>query len=141
MNERFYLRCFNEETGQFRTYRIDRMKKIKGGEVSKVKPPAEEKTQGFVVDVFPPERYEIVTFKIRRYLLDEMIEQLGDTVSSREDFDDPGYAVVRASCGINRQLYLWVMRYGDGLEIVSPKDIRKGFAEELKKVSDKYSYV
>ena len=35
--------------------------------------------------------------------------------------------------------YLWVMRYGDGLEIISPKDIRKEFAEELKKVSDKYS--
>ena len=29
--------------------------------------------------------------------------------------------------------YLWVMRYGDGLEIISPKDIRKEFAEELKK--------
>ena len=141
MNERFYLRCFNEETGQFRTYRIDRMKNIKGGEVSSVKPPTDEKPQGFVVDVFPPERFEIVTFKIRRYLLDEMIEQLGNTVSSREDFDDPEYAIIRASCGINRQFYLWVMRYGDGLEIISPKDIRKGFAEELKKVSDKYSDV
>ena len=51
MNERFYLRCFNEETEQFRTYR---MKNINGGEVSSVKPPTEEKPQGFVVDVFPP---------------------------------------------------------------------------------------
>lgn len=33
---------------------------------------------------------------------------------------------------------LWAMRYGDGLEIVSPKDIGKEFAEELKKVSGKY---
>ena len=57
MNERFYLRCFNEETGQLRTYRIDRMKIIKGGEVGSVKPPTEEKPQGFVVNVFPPERF------------------------------------------------------------------------------------
>ncbi|MBO4867448.1 MAG: WYL domain-containing protein [Ruminococcus sp.] len=133
MNERFYLQCFNEETWQLRTYRIDRMKNINGGEVSSVMPPADEKTQDFIVDVFPSERSEIVTFKIRRYLLEEMIEQLGDTVISREDFDDSEYAIVRANCGINRQFYLWVIRYGDGLEIVSPKDIRKGFAEELKK--------
>ncbi len=138
-NERFYLRCFNEETGQFRTYRIDRMKNIKCGEISKVKPPKIEKYQGFVVDVFPPKRFETVTFKIKNYLLDEMIEQLGDTVSSREDFDDPEYKIVRASCGINTQFYLWVMRYGDAVEITAPKDIRQEFAQELKKVSDKYS--
>ena len=141
MNERFYLRCFNEETEQFRTYRIDRMKNIRGVEVSKTKVPPIEKYPGFVVDVFPPDRFDIVTFKVRRYLLDEMIEQLGDTVSSREDFDDPEYAVVRANCGINRQFYLWVMRYGDGLEITAPKDVRAGFADELRKVSEKYSDV
>ena len=115
------------------------MKNIKCGEISKVKPPKIEKYQGFVVDVFPPKRFETVTFKIKNYLLDEMIEQLGDTVSSREDFDDPEYKIVRASCGINTQFYLWVMRYGDAVEITAPKDIRQEFAQELKKVSDKYS--
>jgi len=139
MNERFYLRCYNEETAQFRTYRIDRIKSIKGGEVSKTKPPQEPKAPGFVVDVFPVERFEIVTFKIKRYLLDEMLEQLGDTVSSRDDFDDADHAIVRATCGINKQFYLWVMRYGDGIEITAPKDIRQGFADELKKVSEIYA--
>lgn len=139
MNERFYLRCFNEETGQFRTYRIDRMKNIRGGDVSRTKVPPLEKYEGFVVDVFPPERFETVTFKVRRYLLDEMIEQLGDTVSSREDLEDTAYAVVRAKCGINRQFYLWVMRYGDGLEITAPKAVRRAFAQELKSLSKKYA--
>lgn len=139
MNERFYLRCYNEETSQLRTYRIDRMKNIRGGEVSLVKLPKNEKPRGFIVDVFPTERFEIVTFKVRRHLLDEMIEQLGDTVSSRDDLDNKDYAVVRANCGINRQFYLWVMRYGDGIEITAPKDIREGFAEEVKKVSQMYS--
>ncbi len=140
-NERFYLRCFNEETEQFRTYRVDRIKNILGGEVSKAKPPQEEKVRGFVADVFSIERFEIVTFKIKRYLLDEMLEQLGDTVSSRDDFDSKDYAVVRANCGINKQFYLWVMHYGDGIEITAPKDIRQGFAEEVKKVSEMYSDV
>ena len=139
MNERFYLRCFNEETLEFRNYRIDRIKSIKGGEVSKTKPPQEPKTPGFVADVSSINRFEIVTFKIKRYLLDEMLEQLGDTVSSRDDFDDAEHAIVRATCGINKQFYLWVMRYGDGIEIIAPKDIRQGFADELKKVSEMYS--
>lgn len=93
------------------------------------------------MDVFPPERFETVTFKVKRYLLDEMLEQLGDTVSSRDDFDDADHAIVRATCGINKQFYLWVMRYGDAIEITAPAENRKGFADELKKVSEMYSDV
>ena len=70
-----------------------------------------------------------------------MLEQLGDTVSSRDDFDDADHAIVRATCGINKQFYLWVMRYGDAIEITAPADIRQGFADELKKVSEIYSDV
>ncbi|MBR6874199.1 MAG: hypothetical protein IKN17_11910 [Ruminococcus sp.] len=47
-----------------------------------------------------------MTFKVKRYLLDEMLEQLVDTVSSRDDFDDAGHAIARAYCGINKQFYL-----------------------------------
>ena len=34
-NNRFYLKCYNEETEAWRTYRIDRMKNIESGEVSR----------------------------------------------------------------------------------------------------------
>ncbi|MBR6045137.1 MAG: WYL domain-containing protein [Ruminococcus sp.] len=138
-NERFYLHCFNLEKDMYWTYRIDRMRNIRSGEVSRKKLPPLEKYDGFVPDVFKPERFDTVTFKVRRYMLDEMIEQLGDTVSSREDFEDPGYAIVRAKCGINKQFYLWVMRYGDAIEITAPNDVRQGFAQELKNVSEMYS--
>ena len=138
-NERFYLRCWNEQTGEFRTYRVDRMKDITDGGVSKAKPPKETRYEGFVADIFPPERFETVSFRVRRYLLDEMLEQLGDFASPREDFDDPACAIVRARCGINRQFYLWVMRYGDGIEILSPADVRSGFADMLGDLLKKYS--
>lgn len=137
-NERFYLRCFNEQTGEFRTYRADRMKDIIGGEVSKVKIPEVPRYDGFVADIFPPERFETVTFRVKRYLLDEMLEQLGEQASSRDDFEDTAYAVVRARCGINRQFYLWVMGYGDAIEVVSPPDVRKGFLSELNSLREKY---
>ncbi len=138
-NERIYLRCWNEEASEYRTYRVDRMKDITGGEVSKAKPPKDKKYEGFVADIFPPERFETVTFRVKRYLLAEMLEQLGGSAKARDDFDDPSCAIVRASCGINRQFYLWVMRYGDGIEIVSPADIRGEFAEMLTGLTKKYS--
>ena len=140
-NERFYLRCFDEANGNFRTYRVDRMSRITGGEASKKKPPKEEKYNGFVADMFPPERFETVIMRVRRYLLDEMLEQLGSFASVRDDFDDPDHVIVRACCGINRQFYLWVMRYGDGIEIMSPESVRTGFLQELKKILKNYSEV
>lgn len=138
-NERFYLRCWGEQTQEFRTYRVDRMKDITDGGVSKAKPPKENKYEGFVADIFPPERFETVSFRVRRYLLDEMLEQLGETASPRDDFDDPTCAVVRARCGINRQFYLWVMRYGDGVEILAPADVRAGMTEMLSVLMGVYS--
>ncbi len=141
VDERFYLRCWSEETGAFRTYRIDRMKNIKAGDPDRRRLPRPEKPEGFVVNVFEPERFERVTFRVKRYLLDEMLEQLGHTASSRDDFDDPGKVIIRAVCGINTQFYLWVMRYGDGVEITSPSDVRRAFSDELKKVSALYADV
>lgn len=48
-NNRFYLKCYNEETVAWRTYRIDRMKNIESGEVSRYLLPKEEKCDGFAV--------------------------------------------------------------------------------------------
>ena len=137
-NERFYLRCLNEETGELRTYRVDRMKSITGGEVSKAKVPKLTKPEGFVADMFPPERFETVSLRVKRYLLDEMLEQLGDLAAVRDDFDDPDCAVVRARFGINRQLMLWFMRYGDGIEILSPESVKEQFIAEVEKVASLY---
>ena len=137
-NERFYLRCWGEQAGEFRTYRVDRMKDITGGDVSSKKIPPEPQYDGFVADVFPPERFETVTFRVKRYLLDEMLEQLGEKASSRDDFSDPEYAVIRARCGINRQFCLWVMRYGDAIEVVSPTDVRGAVLTEIDNLRKNY---
>ncbi|MBR1724996.1 MAG: WYL domain-containing protein [Ruminococcus sp.] len=137
-NERIYLRCWNSDRDEFRTYRVDRMKNITGGEVAKAKPPKDARYDGFVADIFPPERFETVTLRVKRYLLDEMLEQFGEFAGVRDDFDSPDCAVVRARCGINRQFYLWLMRYGDGIEVISPADVREGFAEQLKLIVEKY---
>jgi predicted DNA-binding transcriptional regulator YafY len=140
-NERFYLRCFDENSSEYRTYRIDRMKDITVGEKFSEKIPDDKRYDGFVADIFPPDYFENVTFRVKKFLLDEMIEQFGKNANVRDDFDNPDCAIVRVKAGINRQFYLWVMKYGDGLEIVSPKKVRDDFVTEVKKVLQKYSDV
>ena len=138
-DEHFYLRCFNEENEQFRTYRIDRMKDIVGGAKSRKKIPDEKKYEGFVADMFAPDHFEYVTIRVKRYLLDEMLEQLGEFGSFRDDTDNPDSVLVRANIGINDRFYLWVLKYGEGVEIVEPAKTRKNFKDFLQKISKMYS--
>ena len=138
-DEHFYLRCFNEENEQFRTYRVDRMKDITAGRRSRRKIPAEKKYDGFVADMFAPESFEYVTMRVKRFLLDEMLEQLGEYGSFSDDPDHSDCVFVRAKAGINDRFYLWVLKYGDSVEITEPAGIRKNFSEKIRKIAEMYS--
>ena len=138
-DEHFYLRCFNEENEQFRTYRIDRMKDIVSGAKSRKKIPDDMKYDGFVADMFAPDHFEYVTLRVKRYLLDEMLEQLGEYGSFSDDKDNADSVLVRVKAGINDRFCLWVLKYGESVEIVRPAAVRKSFSELLKSISKMYS--
>ena len=68
-----------------------------------------------------------------------MLEKFGkENINIREDIEKPDCVMVRVKIGINGSFYRWVMKYGSNIEIVSPENVRNGFIEELKKVSDIY---
>lgn len=136
-DDRFYLKCVNAETKQVRVYRIDRMKNIIGGEKVKAVP-ALPKYDGVVLDMFEPEYFEYITLKVKRFLLDDMLEQFGKYASVRETPDEPECVIIRAKIGISDSFYRWVMKYGSNIEIVAPDSIRLKFLEELKKVFEIY---
>lgn len=136
-NERFYLKCVSEETGQVRTYRVDRMKNITAGEKAEVCLEL-PKREGAVVDIFEPERYENIRLRVSRELLDDMLEQLGNYASIRDDLSHPGYVIVRAKIGISYGFYRWIMKYGSTVEILSPESVRRDFAEKIRQVCHMY---
>lgn len=136
-DERFYLKCINEETLKLRVYRIDRMRKITAGDKTKVKVQI-SKPDGVVLDMFEPEYFEFVTFRVKRFLLDDMLENFGNYASVRNDDENPDCVIVRVKIGISQSFYRWVMKYGSNIEIVSPKSVRSKFCEEIKKVSEIY---
>lgn len=137
-NNRFYLKCYNEETVAWRTYRIDRMKNIESGEVSRCLLPKEEKCDGFVIDMFEPEYYENVTLRVKRVLLDDMMEHFGEYASVSRYSDDGNSVNISVRVGINQRFYLWVMKYGDGIELLSPPKVRSEFLAEVKKMLGAY---
>lgn len=136
-NERFYLYCMDENTEERRIYRIDRMKDIRMGEKPRrrLKLPAPE---GADVDIFKPERYESVLLRVRRVLLDDMLETFGEFADIRKTPVGQGWICIQARVGISDGFYRWAMRYGEDLEILAPAEIRACFAEKLRNVSALY---
>lgn len=136
-NDRFYLKCVDETTGNVRTYRIDRMKQIESGSrVQKI--PQLSKPEGAVVDIFEPERFEVVRLRVKRFLLDEMLEQFGAFASASDDKTHEDCVVIRAKIGISQSFYKWLMQYGENAEILSPPDIRLAMVEQLNMVLEQY---
>lgn len=136
-SERFYLKCIDEETLNHRTYRIDRMRKISAGNKTKVKAEL-PKYDGVVVDMFEPETFELVTLRVKRFLLDDMLEQFGSYCSSRDDTEHSDCVILNVKIGISSGFYRWLMKYGDDVEVLSPKAVREVFSDKLCKVYSKY---
>ena len=87
--------------------------------------------------MFAPERFTSVTLRVKKYLLDEMREYFGEYASIRSDKDN-NYVLVNVQVGINRKFYLWLMQYGDGIELVSPAQERAEFLQEVRKMLGAY---
>ncbi len=138
-SERFYLKAVSEDTGEVRNYRIDRMRKILPGEKIAHLPKL-PKPEGFSADIFVPEVYEDVQLRVRRVLLDDMIEQLGNYAHVRLDEKDPEHCIlVRARMGISYGLYRWIMKYGASMEVLAPESLRKEVAQRIRAAAALYS--
>lgn len=137
-NERFYLICMEVQTGKRRVYRIDRMRRIEAGDCCKVRPKLPE-PEGALLDIFDQEDFRTVILRVRRFLLDEMLETFGRFASSQDDPDRPDCVIVRARVGISQRFYCWVLKYGADLEILSPAEIRGAFREKLHEIMSVYS--
>lgn len=136
-NERFYLKCIDEATLNHRTYRIDRMRRISAGDKTKIKAEL-PKYDGVVVDMFEPERFDLVTLRVKRFLLDDMLEQFGSYGSPRDDMEHSDSVILNVKMGISSGFYRWLMKYGEDVEVLSPKSVRDTFAEKFKRVYGLY---
>ena len=137
-NERIYLKCYNEADERWRIYRVDRMRSIVGGDVSHTRLPKEKKPEGLVTDMFEPEYFEYVTLRVKRYLLDDMLEHFGDYASISPYSETDESVTITVHVGVNQRFFLWVMSYGDGIELLSPVKTRSEYLAEVRKMLGAY---
>ena len=98
------------------------------------------KPAGVSADIFVPEVYEDVQLRVRRVLLDDMIEQLGNYAHVRLVEKDSEHCIlVRARMGISYGLYRWIMKYGASMEVLAPESLRKEVAQRIRAAAALYS--
>ncbi len=136
-NERFYLKCMDEATERPRTYRIDRMRDIIGGEQAKKKVSLPT-YDAAVLDIFEPEEQRTVRLRVKRVLLDDMLEQFGQYASLRGSDTGTDTVELNVRVGISHGFYRWLMKYGSDVILLSPADIRSRFAAMVKQVAEAY---
>ena len=68
-----------------------------------------------------------------------MIDDGSAPGSFSDDKDNADSVLVRVKSGINDRFCLWVLKYGESVEIVRPADIRKRFLGLLESIAKMYS--
>ena len=137
-NERIYLKCYNQADERWRIYRVDRMKSIVGGDVLHTRLPKEKKSEGFMTDMFEPEYFALIKLRVKRYLLDDMVEHFGEYASISPYSETDESVTLTVHVGVNQRFYLWAMSYGNAVEVLSPEKVRESFLAEVRKMLGAY---
>ena len=137
-NERIYLKCYNQADERWCIYRVDRMKSIVGGDVLHTRLPKEKKSEGFMTDMFEPEYFTFIKLRVKRYLLDDMVEHFGEYASISPYSETDESVTLTVHVGVNQRFYLWAMSYGNAVELLSPEKVRESFLAEVRKMLGAY---
>ena len=141
-DERFYLAARNpahHRPGEDprRNYRIDRMTEMR------LSPGAWEEVDRSTYrfgqfEMFPCQVRETVTCRVQRRLLDVCYETFGTLDACRPDPERRDWVRFRTEMEISGGFDRWVLRQGDGLEVLDPPWVRERIRSALKKTLKQY---
>jgi predicted DNA-binding transcriptional regulator YafY len=137
-NDRYYLIGINNED-KVRHYRIDRIARINIGVVHSNKEKIELKRYGIKnFDMFNADKVQQVEFKIKKTLINSVIEKFGDEINIHRCFEDKEYFILNISVGVNRGLVRWILKQGADILVIYPKSLIDDVKNEIKKMKKLY---
>ena len=143
-NGRFYLICNHENHDTLAYYRIDRITDIVILK-SSVKPLREipEAANGLNLPrhlaehlyMFPG-KSERVTFRAKKYLLNDLIDWFGRDIEFSEETVDEVTASVRVNLSAMR---MWALQYALHVKVLEPRELVQEIKEDLRKAAEWYN--
>ncbi len=139
-NENYYLVAFDEHTREVRHYRVDKMQDIR---ITDGKRQGKSAFERFDTALYSQMLFgmfagaqEQVTLRFENRLVGVVTERFGRELILVPDGTDHFSVTVRAQ--VSPQFFGWLFGLADGVEIVSPLEIRRQFTDYLSSVKAMY---
>lgn len=136
-NEYYYLVAFDEEAGEIRHYRVDKIRNA--FETEEDWNPA---AGGINKGDYAKKRFSmfagepnVVRLRAPARMAGVMVDRFGAEVAMRPDGDD---ILVRVSVEVSPQFFGWITGLGGNVTIDSPAEVRMQYQDYLKKIMEKY---
>ena len=89
-------------------------------------------------DMFSDNKVERVELRVKKFLLDSIIEKFGDAASIYECYDDESCFRLCIYVGINRGLVRWILKQGSDVVVTYPDSLIVKIKDEIEKMSGNY---
>lgn len=139
-DENYYLRAYDSNRGEIRTYRVDKMQNVKIDEL-----PREGKN---LFDEIPDVEYNKQTFSMfagekrtvrlrcKKECLGVIIDRFGNDVSIRPDGTE--HIMAHMDVQVSPQFFAWVAGLGNNAMIMAPKEVELAYKEYLETILKQY---
>ena len=140
-DENYYLIAYDDEHGEIRHYRVDKMKEIHA--VLRSKRLGREEFNSFDVGEYTTKNFgmfrgepDIVSISLPEDKIGIMFDRFGKDIDVRPL--KKGYLSCRVPVMVSNQFFGWLSGLGSEFEILMPKDIRTQYIEFLKSLITVY---
>lgn len=142
--DHYYLVCNNEKYDNLMHLRLDRMKRVEvlpdsARDFSQV---SEYKNYFDIADYAQKSfnmfggQLQKVTFRCKCELLEQVMDRFSDKISIR-DCSETHFSF-SANALISEGFINWILQFGDGIQVLSPEDLRGSIKEKAEKICERY---
>ena len=139
-DENYYLLAWDEHAARMKHYRVDKMSDIEPLERACCGKEefAQMDMSSYAQKVFGMFAGEVqkVWLRMARHLVGAVVDRFGRDVPITPDGED--YFTVTLDVVVSPQFYAWVFGFGADAEILAPASVRRGAAETLRSIAEKY---
>ncbi|MGF0034478.1 helix-turn-helix transcriptional regulator [Bariatricus sp. SGI.154] len=135
-NENYYLVAYDENSGQIRHYRVDRMRHMQIREAERV---GKEAFQNFDLAEFAKKTFGMyggrdveVVLLCHKQLAEVVLDRFGQETWMVPV--DEEHFKARVLVAVSRQFFGWVAGVGSQMKIVGPEDVRREYKEYLEEI-------